>query len=218
VKPSLRITTVCTFFITTLTFKLSIRSIAPVSASTKPPPTYVPAFACRMSSACVLQNSRQQRCAVFWVEQINDQRITAFPSLLHSAFNAASSRSTITTREPAASIASLLASPMPDAAPVTTATLPSSSFAIRLHLARVTAPHSIAIQLSCRGKDGPVFGAFHRHKPPARAVPSRLTTTFFFEERPQFAHSDLRRERLNVADRPQAEWGAGLEVSEEKRS
>jgi hypothetical protein len=30
--------------------------------------------------------------------------------------------------------------------------------------------------------------------------------------------ADMRRERLNVADRRQAEWGAGLEVFEEKRS
>src|SRR5258706_3334080 len=49
-----------------------------------------------------------------------------------SAFSAASSRSTITTREPAANIASVLANPMPDAAPVTTATLPSNSLAIGL--------------------------------------------------------------------------------------
>ena len=56
--------------------------------------------------------------------------ITASPCLLQSAVSAASSRSTITTREPAANIASVLANPMPDAAPVTTATLPSNSFAI----------------------------------------------------------------------------------------
>ena len=59
--------------------------------------------------------------------------ITASPCLSRSAFSAASSRSTITTRAPAASIASVLANPMPDAAPVTTATLPSSSF-VMLHL------------------------------------------------------------------------------------
>ena len=58
--------------------------------------------------------------------------ITASPCLLQSAFSAASSRSTITTREPAANIASVLANPMPDAAPVTTATLPSNSLAIGL--------------------------------------------------------------------------------------
>jgi hypothetical protein len=46
------------------------------------------------------------------------------------ACSAASSRSTSTTRAPAASIASVLASPMPDAPPVTAATLPSNSFAI----------------------------------------------------------------------------------------
>ena len=63
--------------------------------------------------------------------------ITASPCLSQSAFSAASSRSTITTREPAANIASVLANPMPDAAPVTAATLPSNSFAIGLHLARV---------------------------------------------------------------------------------
>src|ERR1700677_2129986 len=56
--------------------------------------------------------------------------ITAWPCLLQSAASAASSRSTITTREPAANIASALANPMPDAAPVTTATLPSNSLPI----------------------------------------------------------------------------------------
>jgi hypothetical protein len=30
--------------------------------------------------------------------------------------------------------------------------------------------------------------------------------------------ADMRRERLNVADRRQAEWGRGLETFEEKRS
>jgi hypothetical protein len=60
--------------------------------------------------------------------------ITASPCLLQSAFSAASSRSTITTREPAVNIASVLANPMPDAAPVTTATLPSNSLAIGLLL------------------------------------------------------------------------------------
>jgi hypothetical protein len=30
--------------------------------------------------------------------------------------------------------------------------------------------------------------------------------------------ADMRRERLNVVDRRQAEWGAGLEVFEEKSS
>jgi len=64
--------------------------------------------------------------------------ITASPCLLQSAFSAASSRSTITTREPAANIASALANPMPDAAPVTAATLPSNSLAIGLPLAGVT--------------------------------------------------------------------------------
>ena len=75
--------------------------------------------------ACLLQDSRQQRSAALRVEQVDDQRITASPCLLQSAFSAASSRSrsTITTREPAANIASVLANPMPDAAPVTTATL-----------------------------------------------------------------------------------------------
>src|ERR1035437_3217656 len=55
--------------------------------------------------------------------------VTASPCFLQSAFSAASSRSIITTREPPANIASALANPMPDAAPVTTATLPSNSFA-----------------------------------------------------------------------------------------
>ena len=56
--------------------------------------------------------------------------ITASPCLSLTAFSAASSRSTITTREPAANIASALANPMPDAAPVTAATLPSNSLAM----------------------------------------------------------------------------------------
>ena len=60
------------------------------------------------------------------------------PYLLQIACNATSSRSTITTRAPAADIASVLASPMPDAAPVTAATLPSNSLAIDLHLAGLT--------------------------------------------------------------------------------
>jgi hypothetical protein len=66
--------------------------------------------------------------------------ITASPCLLQSTFGAASSRSITTTREPAATMASVLANPMPDAAPVTAATLPSNSLAICLHLAGVTKP------------------------------------------------------------------------------
>src|SRR3954454_17250901 len=58
--------------------------------------------------------------------------ITASPCLLQGAFSAASSRSTITTREPAANIASVLDNPMPDAAPGTTAPLPSNSLSIGL--------------------------------------------------------------------------------------
>jgi hypothetical protein len=84
--------------------------------------------------------------------------ITVLPYFLQSVFSAASSRSTITTREPAANIASVLANPMPDAAPVTTATLPSNSLAICLHHAGGTAPHSIAIPSRVVGaKDGLAF-------------------------------------------------------------
>ena len=57
-------------------------------------------------------------------------RRPASPYLLESALSAVSLRSTITTREPAANIALALANPMPDAAPVTAATLPSNSLAI----------------------------------------------------------------------------------------
>ena len=52
------------------------------------------------------------------------------PCRRHAASSAASSRSISTTRAPAASMASVLARPMPDAAPVTAATLPSSSLAM----------------------------------------------------------------------------------------
>jgi hypothetical protein len=44
----------------------------------------------------------------------------------------------MTTREPAANIASALANPIPEAAPVTTATLPSNSLAIVLSPCWVT--------------------------------------------------------------------------------
>ena len=67
--------TSCTFFITTLTFKFSIRSIAAVSASTRSPPTYVPALAWKISIwPTLLQDSRHERSAVLGVEEVDDQR------------------------------------------------------------------------------------------------------------------------------------------------
>ena len=69
--------------------------------------------------------------------------VAAAPCFWDSAFRAARSRSIIMTRAPAASIATALASPMPDAAPVTAATLPSNSPAIaHLPLWRPSAPLS----------------------------------------------------------------------------
>src|SRR5260370_40483120 len=104
-----------------------------VSASTKSPPTYVPAFACRLSSWPAFSRTLGSSVAQsFGSSRSMTRGITASPCLLQSAFSAASSRSTIITREPAANIASVLANPMPDAAPVTTATCPSHSLAIGL--------------------------------------------------------------------------------------
>ncbi|MGY4349392.1 hypothetical protein ACVWXM_005885 [Bradyrhizobium sp. GM7.3] len=102
-----------------------------VSASTRSPPTYVPAFACRISSWPACSRTRGSTVAQsFGSSRSMSSGITASPCLSRSAFSAASSRSTITTRAPAASIASVLANPMPDAAPVTAATLPSNSLAM----------------------------------------------------------------------------------------
>ena len=82
--------------------------------------------------------------------------IIAAPSLSRSALSAASSRSAITTRAPAASIASALASPMPDAAPVTTATLPSKSFAnsLAMRLSLYDAAEQALDGLDSRHLDG----------------------------------------------------------------
>src|SRR6266481_3159169 len=92
---------------------------------------YVPAFACRMSSWPAFSRTLGSSVAQsFGSSRSMTRGITASPCLLQSAFSAASSRSTITTRDPAANIASVLANPMPDAAPVTAATLPSNSLAI----------------------------------------------------------------------------------------
>ena len=58
------------------------------------------------------------------------------------SFQATVGSSIITTREPAVNIASVLANPMPDAAPVTAATLPSNSLAIGFYLAGLTTTHA----------------------------------------------------------------------------
>src|SRR4051794_26788538 len=62
--------------------------------------------------------------------------MTASPCCSRRPASAAASRSIMTTRAPAASIAALLARPMPDAAPVTAATLPSSSLVMIFSLIR----------------------------------------------------------------------------------
>ena len=83
-----------------------------------------------------------------------------------------------------ANIASVLANPMPDAAPVTTATLPSNSFAICLHRAGVATSN---LSSSCWGKARPLFGAFHRRKG-ARLLFAAAESFLPHEERPLFAH------------------------------
>jgi hypothetical protein len=86
-------------------------------------------------------------------------------------------------REPAANIASVLANPMPDAAPVTAATLPSNSLAIGLHLAGSPqhAPQYSNPKPVVGDKDGLSLGGVPRRKHPGRAAPPSLKSTHFFE-------------------------------------
>ena len=112
--------TTCTVFITTLTLRCNIRSIAAVSLSTNRHQHTNPhqRAGCRFGQSDPARASpgsrrpsgRAHRCA---------NGITA-------------SRSTITPRAPAVRMASQLARPMPDAAPVPTATLPSNTPAMRI--------------------------------------------------------------------------------------
>ena len=76
------------------------------------------------------EDSRQQRRAIPGSSRSMTSGMACPPCLLHCAVKERSSRSTIATRAPAANMASALAGPMPDAAPVTTATLSSSSLAM----------------------------------------------------------------------------------------
>ena len=63
-----------TFFITTLTLRFSILSIASVLASTKSPPNKSGIGVQNVELACLLQDLRHQRRAAPRVKQIDDQR------------------------------------------------------------------------------------------------------------------------------------------------
>ncbi len=108
-----------------------MRSIASLVASTRSPPTYEPAFACRMSICPARPSTLGTSVAqAFASSRSITSGIAFLPRRSQSVARAAPSLSTSTTRAPAASMASVLARPTPDAAPVTTPTLPSRSFAI----------------------------------------------------------------------------------------